>query len=413
MACSRSRVALLFLVTLTGCLDTFGISGGDDTAAADATSPELTEPTGPGVSCDEDSLCEPGEEACSDCASCGNGEQDPGELCDDGNVDNDDACLAGCLPASCGDGFVRTDAMAEVCDDGPDNRDGYAEEKRCNLGCDGFAGHCGDGICQPGSEDGVLCGKDCEPVCGNTVVEAGEQCDDGEDSPSCDEDCTHAMCGDGHLNSLAEEECDDGNGDDADECAACAPATCGDGFVWAGVEACDDANDVNTDLCDDDCTTVEHRTVFLTSVKYKGNLGYLVDADGKCQSLAGSSGYRAWLSSSEGSPSTRFDKSFTGVYELVDGTIVAIGWAGLTSGTLLAPIDRTELGQQVNGIVWTNTEVDGSEGPTFQSCYDWTSDVMFDEGGAGLSNESGEAWTATYSDHFCWGVAHLYCFEDS
>ena len=42
---------------------------------------------------------------------------------DDNNTLNDDACLATCLEASCGDGYVRTDLalddpLFEECDDG-------------------------------------------------------------------------------------------------------------------------------------------------------------------------------------------------------------------------------------------------------------------------------------------------------
>ena len=45
------------------------------------------------------------------------------ETCDDNNTLNDDACLATCLEASCGDGYVRTDLalddpLFEECDDG-------------------------------------------------------------------------------------------------------------------------------------------------------------------------------------------------------------------------------------------------------------------------------------------------------
>jgi hypothetical protein len=50
---------------------------------------------------------------------------------------------------------------------------------------------------------------------------------------------TSAACGDGRIDG--DEGCDDGalNADDGACTAACAPAACGDGLVWAGVEACD------------------------------------------------------------------------------------------------------------------------------------------------------------------------------
>jgi MYXO-CTERM domain-containing protein len=64
---------------------------------------------------------------------------------------------------------------------------------------------------------------ECEPVCGNGTVELGEACDDG-------------------------------NGADTDAClSTCADATCGDGFLWAGVEECDDGNALDGDGCSAAC----------------------------------------------------------------------------------------------------------------------------------------------------------------
>ena len=47
------------------------------------------------------------------------------------------------------------------------------------------------------------------PICGNGIVEAGEECDDEGESANCDEDCTIAACGDLHVNGAAGEECED------------------------------------------------------------------------------------------------------------------------------------------------------------------------------------------------------------
>jgi cysteine-rich repeat protein len=45
---------------------------------------------------------------------CGNGQIDAGEGCDDGNLDDSDACTSACQPARCGDGVVH--AGVEECD---------------------------------------------------------------------------------------------------------------------------------------------------------------------------------------------------------------------------------------------------------------------------------------------------------
>jgi cysteine-rich repeat protein len=48
-------------------------------------------------------------------ATCGDGIQDPGEPCDDGNVDNGDSCTIACTLPGCGEGYVNG---IEQCDDG-------------------------------------------------------------------------------------------------------------------------------------------------------------------------------------------------------------------------------------------------------------------------------------------------------
>lgn len=52
-------------------------------------------------------------------AECGNGKEEPGEQCDDGNFDDDDECLSDCRKAKCGDGIVHIGA--EDCDDANDD----------------------------------------------------------------------------------------------------------------------------------------------------------------------------------------------------------------------------------------------------------------------------------------------------
>jgi len=47
------------------------------------------------------------------------------------------------------------------------------------------------------------------PSCGNGIVEPGEWCDDAGESPTCDENCSDVVCGDGDINTAAGEECDD------------------------------------------------------------------------------------------------------------------------------------------------------------------------------------------------------------
>ncbi|MBK7193667.1 MAG: DUF4215 domain-containing protein [Myxococcales bacterium] len=100
-------------------------------------------------------------------------------------------------------------------------------------------------------------------ACGNSVVEAGEQCDDGNTASGdgCSATCQAEGppppdCGNGTVD--AGEQCDDGNTSGGDGCSAVCqteapPAGCGDGTVGAG-EACDDGNVAPGDGCSSICT---------------------------------------------------------------------------------------------------------------------------------------------------------------
>jgi cysteine-rich repeat protein len=191
---------------------------------------------------------------------CGDGMRDPGELCDDGNVDNTDGCLPDCTLAVCGDGFVQ--AGFEQCDDG-----NPSDQDNCVAGC--YVASCGDGFTYAGVEecddgnktDGDGCTPDClieTEMCGNGVVEGEEACDDGnpDNTDSCLDTCDAYSCGDGWTHAVL-EECDDANPDDTDDCVnkdgQCLNASCGDGFVHTGAEDCDDGNPDDTDDCISTC----------------------------------------------------------------------------------------------------------------------------------------------------------------
>ncbi len=122
---------------------------------------------------------------------------------------------------------------------------------------------CGDGNVDAGEEcddgndvDTDTCTNACAvAICGDGIVQEGvEGCDDGNaaDNDGCTAACVIEGCGDGIVQAM--EQCDDANDIDSDECTTlCAAAACGDGFVQEGVEQCDDANDVDSDACLPSC----------------------------------------------------------------------------------------------------------------------------------------------------------------
>lgn len=65
-----------------------------------------------------------------------------------------------------------------------------------------------------------------------------------------------SVCGDGYVDTANFETCDDGNIEDGDACpSTCETATCGDGFVWNGVEECDGGPSCNPDCTVSSCGT--------------------------------------------------------------------------------------------------------------------------------------------------------------
>ncbi len=126
---------------------------------------ETTDATTAGTSESTDPTDDPAGEVTSDTdettettglESCGDGEIQAGEVCDDGNQDNNDACTNACQPAICGDGVVWVGV--ETCDDAnQSNTDGCLNS--CELAS------CGDGFIEEGKED-----------CDDQNEEAGDGC---------------------------------------------------------------------------------------------------------------------------------------------------------------------------------------------------------------------------------------------
>jgi len=151
----------------------------------------------------------------------------------------------------CGDGKIDA---GEECDDGND------------VGGDGCTNcivdpYCGDGEidageeCDDGNNDnGDGCNEFCyDEFCGDGVVQSPEECDDGnnDNGDGCNEFCYDEFCGDGVVQSP--EECDDGNNDNGDGCNEfCYDEFCGDGVVQSP-EECDDGNNDNGDGCNEFC----------------------------------------------------------------------------------------------------------------------------------------------------------------
>jgi cysteine-rich repeat protein len=270
----------LAISTLAGlaCTKASPSSLGPDAASPDVA---LTEKS--------DALITPKDSKDTGPTLCGNGFQDPGESCDDGNTLDGDGCYGTCRlefgwtcprfgqPCvqiyACGNGLL---SPGEACDDGN------------TVSGDGCSGDCrqvqpGWRCRMPGRPCTEVCGEDAgacadggpAAVCGNGIVEPGEECDNGSDTSKtpyngdgtyggCTGECTYgAYCGDGVING--QEACDNGPANidlyGQPGCTfLCTTASyCGDGIVDASNgEECDSGadNGLLSTPCDLSCRLI-------------------------------------------------------------------------------------------------------------------------------------------------------------
>jgi len=161
-----------------------------------------------GTICGTDMSCYQG--ACL-AHECGNGVEQPGEECDDGNSDDRDGCTVTCQ-YSCVTGDPDYSMCANDCDPSATCDESH---HKCMPGkpladdavCDSGKGYCADGVC-------------IYSECGDGVQQPNEQCDKGDRNgvtdSRCTAQCTLWDCGNGIIEG--EEQCDDGNTTKLDGC---------------------------------------------------------------------------------------------------------------------------------------------------------------------------------------------------
>jgi CSLREA domain-containing protein len=182
-----------------------------------------------------------------------------GLLASNGGPTKTHALLSGSDAIDAGADVLTTDQRGVTRPIDGDN-DGIADS---DIGA--FEAGCGDGVehvgeeCDDGNSDNTdACLDTClDASCGDGFIQAGvEECDDAnaDNTDDCPENCLNAICSDGYAHAT-NEECDDGNADNTDACTdACLNATCGDGYIQASVEECDSGAS-NSDTEVDACRT--------------------------------------------------------------------------------------------------------------------------------------------------------------
>lgn len=147
-----------------------------------------------------------------------------------------------------------------------------------------------------------------------------------------------------------------------------------------------------------------------------------------CQARAEAGGfwgsYKAWLSTTVDSPSTRFRCTAASCsaqgYARVDGVSLASDWADLTTcdpdtgDCLAALLILSEFNQPVtSNPTWTNTRTDGTAGgATNVHCQNWTVGTNLFTGNTGASELRDTGWTEFGIDP-CNRANSLYCFQQA
>ncbi|MCF7844513.1 MAG: DUF4215 domain-containing protein [Kiritimatiellales bacterium] len=252
---------------------------------------------GAGKICNDSCMCEAVHSAAP--GVCGNGTQEDGEECDDGNIYNQDGCnndceedvalvsLTGiCEPCSKCDEesagcYVHTDpnmtpiTSSPVCLQDPSNYFAttypWHECRKTPVHgngklegmeeCDDGNTEGGDGCSSAGKREASYYCRYCEGVScsGDEVCSVNKTSFTNGGNPTCRRESSMGntyvackACGNGEIDPG--EECDDGNRNDRDECTnSCKDAVCGDGIVWNGEEWCDDGNTNDGDSCGSTC----------------------------------------------------------------------------------------------------------------------------------------------------------------
>ncbi len=245
----------------------------------------------------------------------------------------------------------------------------------------------GDACCP--SACNSLSDGDCQPSCGNDVVEVGESCDPVANcetaSVQCVSDAEQVRSPSGSVNACIFT-------------CTVQPRACSmtsDGHCPA---SCRYLNDV-------DCP-IPNR-LFVTARTFSGNLGGLVGADAKCQLAADGAALGGIWIALLGTSTTRAVARLgdSSGWVLLDGRPFAKNF--LNVGQVFTAPAVDEHGRQVNAEapVWTGFESLGSPSSV---CDDWTKETGF--GPFGKAGYGGGKW-AHSGVRSCLSRHHLYCAE--
>ena len=237
--------------------------------------------------------------------------------------------------------------------------------------------------------------------------------------------CSNGTCATTASCAVDNDSCDDGNACTTGD--ACGGGTCAGTPKCTAAPANADPTCASDGTCDFACRSgyqrsgstcvVTPKLIFASSTNtLTGDLGGLSGADSLCQSLAMAAGhsgtFKAWLSDSHIDAATRLTHS-TAPYVLVDGTVVAANWTGLTSGALQHAISEDEHGAVALAAIWTGTLYDGTLWGVGEevTCANWNSSLSTNRGAYGQTSAAAD-WTEAGNSGSCaQNHESVYCLE--
>lgn len=192
-----------------------------------------------------------------------------------------------------------------------------------------------------------------------------------------------------------------------------AGGVCGDGIVQDG-EECDDPGDIHCFKCYRDRRVFVtskgfHGDWAASGVDYWCNhlaaqAGLITDNQPR---------FKPWASTSVNSAAERLFHS-PGRYVMVNDLVFAESWDDLVAGNILNLLNVDENSQTRDFPVWTGTMPDGSAVVDASHCDDWTDQSLTGYGHYGYSYKIDGAWTLLdeyVNPTLCGAERALYCFE--
>jgi hypothetical protein len=201
--------------------------------------------------------------------------------------------------------------------------------------------------------------------------------------------------------------------DEIDPTTGAAPV-CGNGIIEPG-EDCDDATTFCNAACiKSRFVFVTSGDPALQAGAIDGLIGadYQCRHRAAVMNFPNAERYRAWISTSTVDARDRVEHH-AGRYILVNGLIVAENWDEFASDSHQNPINVTEQSQTLIEQVWTGTQPDGTRVPAQTHCQDWTSSSASEKGYAGDSTFTDASWTLDQliNPIGCVNNGALYCIE--